>query len=75
MHFVIILYYKVGGGKLAFQIKPDRKETEIKSIRFPLALIDEIEEAIRGKDVSFSGFILQACKYALENMDTDTDNG
>ena len=35
MHFVIILYYKVGGGKLAFQIKPDRKETEIKSSESP----------------------------------------
>lgn len=32
---------------MAFQIKPGRKETEIKS----------------------------SCKYALENMDADTDNG
>ena len=34
---------------MAFQIKPDRKETEIKSIRFPLPLVEEIEEAIKGK--------------------------
>lgn len=63
-----------GGAKMAFQIKSDRKETEIKSIRFPLTLVEKIEEAITGKDVSFSGFIIQACEYALENMDTNTDN-
>ena len=56
---------------MAFQIKSDRKETEIKSIRFPLPLVEQIENAIKGKDVSFSGFIIQACEYALENMDTN----
>ena len=51
-----------------FQIKPDKKETENKTIRFPLKLIQEIEHAIQGKDVTFSGFVLQACRYALDNM-------
>jgi len=59
---------------MAFQIKSDRKETETKSIRFPLHLIESIEKAIKGKDVSFSGFIIQACEYALENMDTDENS-
>ena len=55
---------------MSFQIKSDRKETENKTIRFPVSLIAQIEETIQNHDVSFSGFVLQACEYALENMDT-----
>ena len=55
---------------MAFQIKPDRKETENKTVRFPVELVEKINEAIQGKDVTFSGFVLQACEYALENMET-----
>ena len=56
---------------MAFHIKPNRKETENKTIRFPITLIDRIERAIVGKNVTFSKFVIQACEYALENMDTD----
>lgn len=58
----------IGGVIMAFQIKSDRKETETKSIRFPLELIDRIDKAITDNDVSFSGFVIQACEYALDNM-------
>lgn len=54
---------------MAFQIKSDRKETETKSIRFPVSLTEQIENAIKGKDVTFTGFVIQACEYALENME------
>lgn len=59
----------IGGAKMAFQIKSDRKETETKSIRFPVALTEQIENVIKGNDVTFTGFVIQACEYALENMD------
>lgn len=56
---------------MAFQLKSDRKATENKTIRFPLDLINQIDEAIASEDVpiSFSAFVIQACEYALENMD------
>ena len=54
---------------MAFQIKKDRKESENKTIRFPLELIDRINMALVGSDVSFSSFVIQACDYALENME------
>lgn len=54
---------------MGFIIKPDRRESENKTIRFPLTLINEIENAIQGKDVTFSGFVLQACRYALDNLE------
>lgn len=53
---------------MAFQIRSDRKESETKSIRFPLELVERIEEAIKGNDVTFSGFVIQACEYALDHM-------
>lgn len=56
---------------MAFQLRSDRKESETKSIRFPISLINRIEKAIVGKDVSFSGFVIQACEFALENMDEE----
>ena len=54
---------------MAFQIKPYRKETENKTIRFPVPLIEKIEKAIKNKDVTFSRFVIQACEYALNDLD------
>lgn len=54
---------------MVFKIKSDKKETENKTIRFPLYLIEEINKAIVNKDVSFSGFVIQACEYALDSME------
>ena len=53
---------------MSFQIKPYKKETENKTIRFPISLIENIEEAIQGQNVTFSRFVIQACEYALDNM-------
>lgn len=47
------------------------RQTENKTIRFPLPLVQEIEQAIQGKDTSFSGFVIQACQYALQNLQPD----
>ena len=51
-----------------FKLRSDKKETENKTIRFPLPLIEEINEVIKNEDVTFSGFVIQACEYALENI-------
>ena len=55
---------------MAFRIKPDKKESENKTIRFPLDLIDRINDVIVENEVTFSGFVIQACEYALDNLDT-----
>lgn len=55
---------------MAFQLKPNKKETENKTIRFPLLLIEQIEKVIENQDVTFSGFVIQACEYALAHIDT-----
>ena len=55
---------------MAFHLKPNRKESENKTIRFPLELIDRIDKAIVNQNVTFSSFVIQACEYALNDMDT-----
>ncbi|MCQ2499804.1 MAG: hypothetical protein MJ117_00495 [Lachnospiraceae bacterium] len=56
---------------MTFKIKKDRKESENKTIRFGVELIDRINTAIEGTDVSFSSFVQQACEYALDHMEED----
>lgn len=55
---------------MSFQLKANKKETENKTVRFPIPLIERIENAIKNKDVTFSGFVIQACEYALNNMES-----
>ncbi len=58
-----------------FRLKEDKYETENKSIRFPVPLIERIEKNIESKATNFSSFVIQACEYALDNMeDIDNDN-
>lgn len=47
---------------------PKIPSTTNKSIRFPNDLIDAVEEAIRGKDCTFSAFVVEAVRVALETL-------
>ncbi len=59
---------------MSFTLKPNRKETENKTIRFPVPLIEKIDKTIAGQEVSFSSFVIQACEYALEHMEQNESN-
>ncbi len=39
-----------------------------KSIRFPNDVIEAVEEAIRGTDCTFSAFVVEAVRVALDNL-------
>ena len=58
---------------MAIQIKSDRKETENKTVRFPVDMITRIEEVMREKNVSFTGFVLQSCEYVLDELDKEKE--
>lgn len=47
---------------------PKIPATTSKSIRFSNDLIADVEEAIRGKDCTFSAFVVEAVRVALENL-------
>ena len=54
---------------MSFQLKSNRKESENNTIRFPLSLVERINKAIENRKITFSSFVIQACEYALENME------
>ena len=43
--------------------------TTQKTIRFPNYIIDEVEEVIRGKDCTFSAFVVEATRTALKDLE------
>ncbi len=53
-----------------FKIPQVPKSTN-KCIRFPDDIINEVENAISGKDCSFSAFVVEAVRVALENLAED----
>ena len=60
---------------MAFKIKNDKRETENKTIRFPIELIERINNALTNSNVSFSSFVIQACEYALDDLDSQQKDG
>ncbi len=52
--------------------KTPRSQT--KSIRFPNEIIQEVENAIIGKDCTFTAFVVEATRVALENLKEDCEN-
>lgn len=50
---------------------PSIPPTTNKTIRFLNDLIEEVEEAITGKDCTFSAFVIAAVRTALESLRED----
>lgn len=48
---------------------PSIPPTTNKCIRFPNNVIEDVENAIRGKDCTFTAFVVEAVKVALENLE------
>ena len=48
---------------------PENPPTVNKTIRFPGDVVDGVEEAIKGKNCTFSAFVIAAVRAALENLD------
>lgn len=50
-----------------FQI-PENPPTVNKTVRFPSDVVDGVENAIQGKDCTFSSFVIAAVRAALEDL-------
>lgn len=48
---------------------PETPPTVNKTIRFPSDVVQRVEKAIRGKDCTFSGFVIAAVRAALEEIE------
>ena len=47
---------------------PAVPKTTQKNVRFTNDIIEQVEAAIRGTDVTFSAFVIEATRVALENL-------
>ncbi len=50
---------------------PSIPPTTNKCIRFPNDIIDEVENAITGKSCTFTAFVVEAVRVALENLNEE----
>lgn len=48
---------------------PDNPPTINKTIRFPSDVVESVESAIKGKDCTFSAFVIAAVRAALDDLD------
>lgn len=53
---------------------PSVPPTTNKCIRFPNDIIDEVEKTIRGKNCTFTAFVVEAVRVALENLAEEAEN-
>ena len=47
---------------------PETPPTVNKTIRFPTNIVDQVEEAIQGKECTFSAFVIAAVRAALDDL-------
>jgi hypothetical protein len=74
--FIAYTIYKcIAGGHLMKKFKiPSIPPTTNKCIRFPNDVIDEVEKVIKGKDCTFTAFVVEAVRVALENVKEENNN-
>ena len=53
---------------------PSIPPTTNKCIRFPNDVIEQVEKEIQGKNCTFSAFVVEAVRVALENLNERQDN-
>ena len=47
---------------------PNVPPTTSKTIRFPNDVIEDVETAIKGKDCTFTAFVIEAVRVALDSL-------
>jgi len=52
---------------------PENPPTVNKTIRFPNDVVESVEQAIQGKDCTFSAFVIAAVRAALEDLKNSSD--
>ena len=50
---------------------PETPPTVNKTIRFPTDVVQQVEQALQGKDCTFSGFVIAAVRSALEEPEKE----
>lgn len=53
---------------------PSVPPTTNKCIRFPNDIIEKVEKSIEGKQCTFTAFVVEAVRVALENLEEDNQS-
>ena len=53
---------------------PSIPPTTNKCIRFPNDVIEEVEKAIKGQNCTFSAFVIEAVRVALDNLENSENS-
>ena len=51
---------------------PTTPPTTNKTIRFPNDVVERVEDKIKGKDCTFSAFVIAAVRAALDDLDKES---
>jgi hypothetical protein len=54
---------------------PTIPRTTSKSVRFPNNMIEEVEDSIKGRDCTFTAFVVEAVRVALVNLSEEDEDG
>lgn len=68
-----IYIIKIGDNMKKFKI-PSVPPTTNKCIRFPNDIIDDVEKIINGTTCTFTAFVVEAVRIAIENVKEDEIN-
>ncbi len=74
MHTANVFEYTIIFAEVNYMKKfkiPSIPQTTNKCIRFPNDLIEEVEKEISGKNCTFTAFVIEAVRVALENLQED----
>ena len=52
---------------------PSVPPTTNKCVRFPNDVLEQVEEAIKGTDCTFTAFVVEAVRVALENLKEENE--
>lgn len=76
MHTFALCLFKLDAVQMYCEVKcmgnfkiPSTPPTTNKTIRFPNDVVEEVEQAIQGKDCTFSAFVIAAVRAALEDLE------
>lgn len=80
MHTFAYMYRRLIAVQMYCEVKrvgkfkiPSTPPTTNKTIRFPNDVVEAVENAIKGKDCTFSAFVIAAVRSALEDLSEDEE--
>ena len=53
--------------------KVEKEEMVNKTFRLPLKLVEQLYKVAQNKGVSLNNLVIQCCEYALDNLDTNSE--